>query len=243
VSDWKVRKVFWTAVTVRPDPAGWAVALDGKPIRTPAKAPLILPNRAMADAVAAEWAAQRVTVDPATMPVTRYANSAIDRVAPALAEVAALVSAYGASDHLCYRAFGPVALLARQTTGWDPVLDWAATALGARLAVGQGVVPVAQDPAALVHLTAYVLAMDPFRLAAFHDLVAISGSLVLALAVTQRMLTDDQAWALSRIDEEWQVELWGHDAEADHAASQKHAAFLCAARFFLLMETADTATI
>lgn len=243
MSDWKVRKVFWTVVTVQPDPVGWSVLLDAKPIRTPAKAPLILPNRAVADTVAAEWAAQRVTVDPATMPVTRYANSAIDRVAPAQAEVAALIAAYGASDHLCYRAIGPVELLARQTAGWDPVLDWTDTTLGVRLVTGQGVVPLTQDPAALDRLTALVTAMDPFRLAAFHDLVAISGSLVLALAVTQRYLSPDQGWSLSRIDEDWQIEVWGPDPEAEHAASQKHAAFLSAARFFLLTETADAGPV
>jgi chaperone required for assembly of F1-ATPase len=239
MSGWGGRKVVWSQVAVRAEGAGWAVTLDGRPLRTPAKAPLLLPVRGLADWVAQEWAAQRVTIDPQTMPATRIANSAIDRVGPQRSEVAALVAAYGASDLLCYRAEGPEGLIRRQAEGWDPILDWAAEVLGAPLRVGTGVVPVAQDPEALSRLTAQVDGMGPFALAPFHDLVALSGSLILALAVADRRLEPESAWTLSRIDEDWQAELWGRDAEAEAAAEAKRADFLIAARFHLLVTEAS----
>jgi chaperone required for assembly of F1-ATPase len=239
MTGWSGRKVLWSEVSVRPEARGFGVMLDGRPLRTPAKAPLILPGRALADWVAQEWAAQRVTIDPMTMPATRIANSAIDRVAPQRAEVAALVAAYGASDLLCYRAEGHEALTQRQAGGWDPVLDWAARALQAPLRIGTGVVPVAQDGAALARLTDRVAGMGPFALAPFHDLVALSGSLILALAVAHQWLAPESAWTLSRIDEDWQAELWGRDVEAQAAAEEKHASFLIAARFYLLVAEAS----
>jgi len=234
MTGWNLRKVFWTGVAVLPEGAGWVIALDARRVRTPAKAALVLPTRGLAERVAAEWAAQRVQVDPRTMPVTRMANAAIDKVCPQRAEVADLLAAYGGSDLLCYRAPGPQALRDRQALAWDPMLDWAATMLGGRLRVGTGVAPVPQDPAALTALAAPVHAADPFQLTALHDLVALSGSLVLALAVAQGRLTPTQGWAASRIDEDWQAELWGQDAEAQDSARRKQADFLLAAQFFTL---------
>jgi chaperone required for assembly of F1-ATPase len=231
MTGWNTRKVFWSAVAVTD---GNGITLDGRALRTPGKAPLILPSRALAQAVAAEWVAQRVEVDPLTMPLTRIANSAIDRVAPQAAEVASLIAAYGESDLLNYRATGPEALVARQAAGWDPVLAWAAQALAAPLRSGQGIVHIPQDPRAIAALAALTRALDPFRLAAFHDLVAISGSLILGFAVAEGHLAPESAWALSRIDEDWQAEQWGQDAEAAEAAARKHADFLTAARFFSL---------
>jgi chaperone required for assembly of F1-ATPase len=188
----------------------------------------------MAEAIAAEWDAQTGKVDPATMPVTRAANSAIDKVTVQFDEVVGLLSDYGGSDLLCYRAEGPMELVARQVEGWDPVLGWAASALNAPLAVTRGVVFVAQDPDVLARLRARVAALDPFRLTAFHDLVAISGSLVLALAVIDGWLPAETAWQLSRIDESWQTELWGTDDEAQKAEEVRHADFLQAERFYRL---------
>ncbi len=233
------RKVFWTQVQAVPEGPDHTVRLDGRAVKTPAKRPLLLPTVALAEAVAAEWAAQRDTVDPRTMPMTRLANTAIDRIAPQQAEVAALVADYGGTDLLCHRAEGPAALAELQVRGWNPLLDWAAATLGARLQPTAGILPRAQDPAALAALTAQVTARGPFRLAALHDLVAISGSLVLGLAVQAGRLTAEEAFALSRLDENWQAALWGEDAEALAAASAKAADMEAAGRFSRLCGAQD----
>ncbi len=239
-SAWAAKR-FWTAVNVVPADYGFAIHLDNRPLRTPAKAPFIVPTRGVAALIAAEWAAQTDKVDPRIMPATRTANSAIDKVMPQKTEVVAMLAAYGGSDLLCYRAVGPVALTERQERQWDPLLDWADLRFGARLATGPGIVPVPQDPAALALLTQEIDRQDAFQLAAVHDLVALSGSLILALAVTDGMQSAEQAWNLSRIDEDWQAEQWGKDDEATAMAAIKHAAFLDAARFHALTSLAKPA--
>ncbi len=227
-------KRFWAKASAVSCEGGFTVLLDARPVRTPAKAPLVLPTLPLANAIAAEWDAQTGLVIPATMPFTRTANSAIDKVAPQFDDVVALIADYGGTDLLCYRAPGPEPLVTRQATAWDPLLHWAATALAAPLQPTFGVMHVPQAAASLAALTGRVAAMTPFQLAAFHDLVAISGSLVLALAVTARHLDAETAWTLSRIDETWQAELWGTDEEAAELTALKHAAFLQADRFFAL---------
>lgn len=231
MSAWSARR-FWTDASAVPVEGGFTVHLDARPVRTPLKAPLVLPTRALAEAVAAEWQAQERKVDPETMPFTRTANSAIDKVAPQQEAVAEMLASYGGSDLLCYRAEGPDDLVTRQAEAWDPILDWAAKTLGARLLVTTGVMHVDQPGASLVRLQDRVSALTPFQLSAFHDLVAMSGSLVLALAVTERRLTAEDAWTLSRIDEDWQISLWGEDEEATEVAARKRAAFLQADRFY-----------
>jgi chaperone required for assembly of F1-ATPase len=233
MSVWSARR-FWTDATVTPAGHGFTVLLDTRPVRTPLKAPLILPTRGLAQAVAAEWQAQTGTVDPASMPYTRTANSAIDTVTPQFDAVAAMLSAYGETDLLCYRATGPAALIDRQAAAWNPLLDWAAEALTAPLQVTRGVMHVDQPPASLAALAAAVQALSPFQLAAFHDLVAISGSLILALAVTRQRLAAEAAWDLSRIDETWQIEQWGADEDAAEIAALKREALLQANRFYAL---------
>lgn len=228
---WKAKR-FWTEATVAAAEGGWTVRLDNRPVKTPAKSPLIVPTQALAHAIAAEWDAQTGEVKPDTMPFTRAANSAIDKVAPQRDAVVAIIAAYGASDLLCYRAPGPEALAMRQSQAWDPLLDWADAEFGARLAVTAGVMPVAQDALALDRLAQAVGALDAFQIAAFHDLVSLSGSLVIALAVLRGRLAADSAWALSRIDEDWQIEEWGEDEEAAELTAVKQAAFLQAARFY-----------
>ena len=206
--------------------------LDGRPVKTPAKTLLVVPTEALAQAIAAEWDAQQGEIKPDTMPYTRTANSAIDKVAVQFDDVATMLSAYGGSDHLCYRATGPEPLVARQAAAWDPLLAWAAQSLDLHLTVTAGIMHVAQPEAALARATALVAALNPFQLAAFHDLVALSGSLVLALAVIHGRLDPDTAWRLSRIDEDWQIEEWGEDEEAAELTAVKQAAFLQAARFY-----------
>lgn len=231
MSGWSARR-FWKDATVVPAEGGFTVHLDARPLRTPLKAPLILPTRALAEAVAAEWQAQEGKVDPETMPFTRTANSAIDKVAPQMDAVAAMLAEYGGSDLLCYRAGDPPDLVARQAEAWDPILVWAYETFGADLVVTTGVIHVAQPSESLVSLHRKLGEMSAFQLSAFHDLVALSGSLVLALAVTEGQLGAEAGWSLSRIDEEWQISLWGEDEEAAEVAARKRAAFLQADQFY-----------
>ncbi len=229
-------KRFWKAAKVLETAAGFTVTLDDRPLRTPAKAALILPSRALAKAVAAEWDAQRDEVDPLNMPLTRMANAAIDKVAVQRAEVADMLAAYGDADLLCYRATTPQSLVARQAAVWDPLLDWADEALGARLTPVAGIMHRPQDAGALAILAGRVHAFTPFQLAAFHDLVSLSGSLVIGFAATQGFLTPQALWECSRVDEDWQIEQWGQDDEAAAQSALKKQAFLDAIRFFQMSE-------
>ncbi|MFW5654079.1 MAG: ATP12 family chaperone protein [Roseicyclus sp.] len=233
MTEWVARR-FWTEVDVAGGPGAWRVLLDGRPVRTPGRAPLDLPSAAMARAMAGEWAAQDRVIDPRTMPVTRSANSAIDRVVPQKAEVVAMLASYGETDLLCHRAEGPEALVALQSEGWDPILDWAAERLGARLRPTTGILPAEQPPEALARLSERLAAFDAFGLTAVHDLVTLSGSLVLGLAVAEGRVDAETGWALSRIDEDWQIAQWGEDEEAAEAAARKFADFRHALRFFKL---------
>lgn len=224
MSDWKAKR-FWKTAEVIDAEDGFTVALDGRPIKTPAKRALIVPTSAMATAIAAEWQAQEGVIDPRTMPCTKTANAALDKVAIQHAEVADMLAAYGDCDLLCYRADSPEELVARQAALWDPMLDWAEDALGVRLETRVGVMHVPQDSAAVDRLTGKVHALDKFRLAAFHDLVSLSGSLVLGFAATQGARDLDTLWALSRLDEIWQAEIWGADDDAEALAEVKKASF------------------
>ncbi|MEQ6248975.1 ATP12 family protein [Sulfitobacter sp. HNIBRBA3233] len=235
MSEWKAKR-FWKAADVVEHPAGYSVALDGRPVKTPAKRPLAVPTRAMAEAIALEWDAQEKEIKPHTMPVTKTANAAIDKVAVQKQEVVEMLAAYGDSDLLCYRADRPEELVARQAEIWDPMLDWAHQALGARLEPRVGVMHQPQDPAALEVLHSHTARLDSFELAAFHDLVSLSGSLVLGFAAAQQVRPADEIWRISRLDEIWQEEQWGEDEEATALAALKHEAFLHATRMFALAQ-------
>ena len=228
-------KRFWDSAHVVPDEAGHGVHLDARPVRTPGRAPLVLPTRALAEAVAAEWQAQEGEVAPLSMPLTRAANAAIDRVIPERAAVAALVAGYGESDLICYRAPAPDGLVRRQEQGWDPLLDWAARTLGARLIPTEGVMFVAQPEEALTRLTAAVEAHGAWELTALHDLVTLSGSLVIGLAISHGALAEEEGWRLSRLDEAWNIEQWGEDAEAAALAARRRAEFAEAMRLLSLL--------
>ncbi|MBD0864378.1 MAG: ATPase [Rhodobacteraceae bacterium] len=231
MSGWK-QKRFWTDVQTVTVDGGFAVVLDGRFVKTPGKAAFVVPTRAVADAVAAEWAAQDEVVNPPGMPFTRTANAAIDKVAVHHAEVADLLAAYGDSDLLCYRAEHPAALIARQAEQWDPALDWAEHTLQARLESRPGLMHAAQDAGALSRLRDHVHGLSAFELAAFHDLVTLSGSLILGFAAVLDWKPADEIWTLSRLDELWQEEQWGQDEEAQAAAHIKRHAFLHARHFF-----------
>ncbi len=233
MSDWQPKR-FWKTATATACEGGFTVLLDKRSVRTPAKSALTVPTMAMAQAIAAEWDAQEDKIDPGTMPVTRGANATIDKVRTQRHEVIGLLAEYGDSDLLCYRAAGPEELIKRQADGWDPMLAWADAELGVRLRVGEGVMHVEQQPQALAKLYQEVAAFDDFALAGVHDLISLSGSLILALAITKNGISVEDAWGLSRIDEHWQIEQWGEDEEAAEAESVKRSAFLDAARFYRL---------
>lgn len=215
---WKAKR-FWTSAAAEPVEGGWQIALDGKPIRTPGKLPLVVPTKALADAIAAEWDAQTDGIDPESMPLTRAANSAVEKVAPQFDAVADMLGEYGGTDLLCYRAEHPQPLSERQAAEWDPLIDWAAVALKAPLKITHGVIPVPQDDAALQRLRARLGEMTPWELTALHDLVTLPGSLILGLAVFDGRISAETAHQLARIDEEYQAEQWGRDDEADAAAA------------------------
>ncbi|MFB0874727.1 MULTISPECIES: ATP12 family chaperone protein [unclassified Sphingobium] len=227
-------KRFYTDVAVVPIEGGWTIQLDGRPVRTPARAPLALPTPALADAVAAEWHGQDENVDPATMPMTGLANAAIDHVAPKPADFAAGVARYAQSDLLCYRADGPEALVARQAAAWEPLLDWARARYDVAFAVTQGIIPVPQPAETLARLGAAVGALNPFRLTGLSTLVTLSGSLVCGLAVGEGGHDPAAVWLAAEIDEAWQVEQWGEDAEAAARSARRAVDFATAAGFIAL---------
>lgn len=237
MSEWTPKR-FWTKAHVAEAEGGFQILLDTRPLRTPGKALVVVPTHAMATAIAAEWDAQTEKVDPAGMPVTRAANAAIDKVAAQHGEVADMVAAYGDADLLCYRAESPEELVARQAAEWSPLLAWAESALGARLEPRSGVMHVPQSPEALRILHAAVHGLDNFALTALYDLVSLSGSLVIGFAAVHGAQDIEKLWSLSRLDEDWQADLWGEDEEAAEMAAVKRAAFLQAWRFFHLC-TAD----
>lgn len=233
------QKRFWKEVSVvaTAEGAGFEIRLDGRPVRTPGKSPLLLPTRGVADMLAAEWAAQEDVINPHTMPATRMANSAIEKVTPARRAVVDHLMEYGETDLLCYRAEAPDALVIRQAAAWDPWLAWAETRFGARLSITAGVIPVAQPPGSLIPLEQKIARYDPFRLAAFYDLVTLPGSLVLGLAAAADAASPEALWQAARTDEIWQFEQWGEDAEAEAMNATEARAFAHAHRFFHACES------
>lgn len=235
MSDWKMKR-FWKDTSVAEAPDGYTVLLDGRAIKTPGKTALIVPTRAMAEAMAAEWDAQEGGVQPDTMPVTKSANSALDKVIPQFGEVADMLANYADTDLLCYRAGTPQELVSRQEAAWDPILDWCAKTYDAPLHRVQGVMYLAQPKASLETLRARVHGMSAFELTGFHELVTLPGSLVLGLAVMDGKISAGQAWDISRIDEAYQAEQWGEDAEAEDMANAKRGGLLHGWRFCQLLQ-------
>ncbi len=230
MSEWAARR-FWDEVAVQEGADGFAVLLDDRSLRTPAKAMLVAPTAAMAERIADEWRAQSDTIDPNAMPFTRSLNATLDKVAPDPAPVVGMIAAYAETDLLCYRAEQPKGLVERQAQIWDPMLDWAEEVYGARLAVTEGVIPVEQPPLAVRQLGAAVEAFDPFAITALHDLVTLSGSLILGLAGLTGRIDGNALFEIGRLDELWQIEHWGADEEAEIMANAKKDAILHALAF------------
>ncbi len=222
---------FYREAGFAPVEGGFRLTLDGRPANTPARNPLVLPNADLAQAVAAEWGAQETAIDPATMPLTRLTNTAIDGVAPRRDAVADDLCAYAGTDLLAYRAGAPDRLVAAQAAAWDPVLDWARETFNARLILSEGIMHVTQPPQTVEALERAVRAVEhPFKLAALHTLTTLSGSLLLALAVLHRRLSAGDAWVAAHVDETYQADVWGRDAEAEERLAVRRAEFDAAAR-------------
>jgi chaperone required for assembly of F1-ATPase len=210
---------------------GWALLLDGRGARTPAKNKLVAPTRALAEAIAAEWAGQGAIVDPTSMPMTRLANSAIDGVAKTLAETHADIASYAGADLVCYRATAPEALVAIQAEAFDPVLAWAEEALGVRFILSAGVTHVTQPEPTLAAVRATIDAYEnPFAVAALHGLTSLSGSALLALAVARGAWSAGDAWRAAHVDEDFQIRQWGEDDEAMARRAARWVEFEAAAR-------------
>ena len=205
---------FYKTAAAGPHAAGFAVLLDGKAALTPARKPLAVADRRVAEALAAEWEAQGERLDPAAMPLTRIVNAAIDRVAGETDAVRAEIVKYAGTDLICYRAEGPASLVAAQAAAWDPLIAWAQEALGVRLTLAEGIVHVAQDESALVAVDAALQPLDALSLAALSTITALTGSAVIALAVLKGRLKVDEAWAAAHVDEDWQLAHWGTDEAA-----------------------------
>jgi len=228
-------KRFWKAVSVVPDGEGWGVRLDERPVRTPARAPLVVPNEALAQAIADEWEGTGEQVNPRAMPLTGLANAAIDRVAPDKQTFADGLARYAEADLACYRAGSPGELVERQADSWDALLGWARRRFDVDFATTTGVTHVQQPRATVDRLGHEVAALGPFQLAALSPLVTIGGSLVAALAVLEKAVTPEAAWDAVSFDDRWQLERWGSDAEAQAALDNRRKDFLAASRFLDLL--------
>ncbi len=223
-----LRRRFYEKVATAAAAGGHEVRLDGKPVRTPAGRILAAPTAALAQAIAAEWDAQRETIDPTKMPLTRLANVIIDGVGDRPGPVAAEVEKYLASDLICYRAGAPPGLVERQARHWDPILAWAREALGAHLRAATGVVHLHQDEEALARARA-AIPRDPWRLGAVHVATTLTGSALIALALAQQNLSVEAAWQAAHVDEDWNMEQWGRDALALERRAFRFAEFAAAA--------------
>jgi chaperone required for assembly of F1-ATPase len=221
------RRFYETAATAAVAD-GYAVRLDDKPICTPAPRMVAAPTLALAEAIAAEWQAQKDVIDPAKMPLTRLANAIIDGVVDAPQPVAAEIAKYLASDLLLYRAGAPPGLVERQAHHWDPILAWARQALGADFKLGEGVVHVAQPEAALAAARA-AIPLEPWRLGAVHAMTTLTGSALIALAMARGALSADAAWQAAHVDEDWNMAQWGRDEMAAARQEFRFAEFQAAA--------------
>ena len=231
MSEWK-NKRFWDKADITVVDEGFGITLDGRPVKTPQKQNLLVPTEQMARAISDEWDAQEEVVDPTSMPWTRSANSAIEKVRIQRKDVENHLAEYAASDLLCYRAAAPQELTQRQEKRWGPGMTWIEETYDAPFSTTTGVMPVVQPSESVRKLSALMTSMDDFELTGFHDLVTVSGSFMIATSVIKKRYLPEDAWSLSRLDEEWQTEQWGVDEEAEEVAALKKTAFQHAFDFF-----------
>lgn len=226
-------KRFYTEVSIVEGEGGHAVNLDGRPVKTPAKAALAVPTARLAELLRDEWANQVEVIDPRTMPVTRLINTAIDGVAVEAQAVFEDILRFSSSDMLCYRAESPENLVLRQQQQWDPVLDWAANQHGARFELIEGVMPKDQPRDATAAFSTVLRKYDtPIELAVLHTVTTLTGSAILALAFAEGHLAAEDVWKLAHLEEDWTAEHWGEDAEAQNRREKRHAEFQAAVAVF-----------
>ncbi|HLL59906.1 MAG TPA: ATP12 family protein [Allosphingosinicella sp.] len=228
-------KRFYKNAAVSEAGSGFEIRLDDRPVKTPARQPLVVPGARLADAIAAEWNAQGEKVDPRSMPFTGLSNAAIDRVGEDPAAFARSLALFGESDLLCYRADKPESLIERQAEQWDPLLVWARRRYDVELEVVSGVIHRPQPPGTVERLGRAVTARTPFQLAALAPLVTISGSLIIALALAEGAIDLDTAWSAASLDETWQLEQWGADAEAEAVLEARRQEFAAGYEFLQLL--------
>lgn len=229
-------KRFWKDVATEREKGGWTIRLDERPMKTPARVSLIVPSQALAHAIAEEWRSSGETIDPRVMPLTGLANAAIDRVAPERQAFAEGLARYAEADLTCYRAEGPRELVARQQRSWDELLGWARRRFDVDFVTTCGVLHVAQPQTTVDRLAHAVAALDTFHLAGLSPLVTVGGSLIGALAVLEKALTPEEAWHAVSVDDRWQLEQWGADAEAGRVLENRRRDFSAAARFLELLD-------
>jgi len=229
-------KRFWKEVAVIAEDGGWGIQLDDRPVRTPGRAPLIVPTQALAEAIAEEWRSVEQDIAPRAMPFTAFANAAIDRVAPDRQAFAGGLARYAEADLACYRSEWPPELVERQRSGWDKLLSWARRRFDVDFSTTSGLMHIPQPQATVERLSHAVASLDPFRLAGLSPLVTIGGSLIAALAVLDKAMPAQDAWQAVSIDERWQLEQWGADSEAETALANKRQDFFAAARFLELLD-------
>lgn len=230
-------KRFWKEVSVAPEGNGWSIRLDGKAVKTPARASLVVPTRKLADAIAEEWRAIEGEIDPRAMPLTGLANAAIDRIAPEREAFASDLARYAEADLACYRSEWPPELVGRQRESWDPLLAWARRRYDVDFSTTSGLMHVPQPQATVDRLSHAVAELNALRLAGLSPLVTVGGSLIAALAVLEKAISPQEAWVAVSIDERWQLEQWGSDAEAERALESRRRDFFAAARFLELLES------
>lgn len=230
-------KRFYKSVGIAEEENGFSVRLDNRPVKTPAKNLLLLPNGPLADAVAAEWDAQSEDIDAHSMRLTRLANSAIDRVTEHRQAVVAEVAGFAATDLVCYRAAEPASLAKRQEEGWAPLVSWVAERHGIDLAVTTGLLPVAQSDASAQAVQTAIEAFDVYSLAGLHLVTSACGSVVLGLAVADGRIDGAAAWELSLVDETFQIEEWGEEPEATKRRAGLLEDITAAARYLSLCKT------
>ena len=227
-----LKKRFWKNAQVKSVSDGFVIELDGQVIRTPSKALLKVSSQKIAKQIAFEWMAQKEVVDPATMPNTRMANSVIDKIMVNREAVIEMLAEYAGSDLLCYRATTPQGLINQQNKIWNPILDWSKNSLLAPMLTTSGVIHIEQNIKSIGIYQDKLEAMNPYQLAGMHDLITISGSFVISMALISNQLNVSEAWYAATVDERWQENQWGIDDEAAEALEKRRLDFEFAYKFW-----------
>ena len=232
----KAAKRFWKETQVTKTDEGWVITLDGRAVKTPAGKSVILSSQKLADAVGAEWKAQKDQIVPATMPHFRYVVTAVDRVTPQRADVISQLVGFSGNDLLCYRDPDQMALASEQNMRWNPLLEWAENEHGLKLQIGASIMPIKQADDIVQIAEQLLLGKDDFRLAGVYNLISLSGSFIIGIAIEQGRITAEEGYHLAFLDELWQVQKWGSDAEAEDRRQTIKKDMMDAIRYLSLLD-------